>query len=95
MRLSAPEVSAIREEIERLDSEAEVCLFGSRVDDTARGGDIDLLVLSDSLGFRDVLRLRVRIQDRIGQQQLDLVVRRKDQAGEPLAAPAMETGVRL
>jgi predicted nucleotidyltransferase len=95
MRLTASEISAIREEIERLDPRAEVYLYGSRVDDTARGGDVDLLVVSDTLGFRDVLRLRIRILDRIGWQQLDLAVRRRDQVDEPLAAMAQETGVRL
>lgn len=95
MRLNADDVQAIREEIGRLDAKAEVYLYGSRVDDTARGGDIDLLVVSDRLGFRDVLRLRIRILDRIGWQRLDLVVRRRDQMAEPLAAMAQEAGVRL
>ncbi len=95
MRLTASEITAIREEIARLDPKAEVFLYGSRVDDTARGGDIDLLVISDTLGFREVLRLRVRILDRIGWQQLDLLVRRRDQVSEPLAAIAQETGVKL
>jgi predicted nucleotidyltransferase len=95
MRLTACEITAIREEIGRLDPKAEVYLFGSRVDDRARGGDIDLLVISDALGFREVLRLRTRIPDRIGWQQLDLVVRRRDQADEPLAALAHETGIKL
>jgi hypothetical protein len=53
------------------------------------------LVVSDKLGFRDVLRLRTRILDRIGWQQLDLVVRRRDQMDEPLAAMAQETGIKL
>ena len=52
-------------------------------------------MVSDTLGFRDVLRLRIRILDRIGWQQLDLVVRQRDQVDEPLAAMAQETGVRL
>ena len=95
MRLSPKEVSAIRAEVKRLDSKSEVHLFGSRVDDTARGGDIDLLVVSDTLGFRDVLRLRTRILDRIGWQQLDLILRRRDEMDEPLAALAQATGVRL
>ena len=95
MRLTASEISAIREEIGRLDPQAEVYLYGSRVDDTARGGDVDLLVLSDTLGFRDVLRLRAGILDRIGWQQLDLTVRRRDQLDEPLAVAARETGVKL
>ncbi len=95
MRLPANEASAVCEEIRRLDPAAEIYLYGSRADDSARGGDIDLLVVSDTLGFRDVLRLRTRILDRIGWQQLDLVVRRRDQVGEPLAALAQATGVKL
>jgi uncharacterized protein len=95
MRLSASEISAIREELGRLDPEAEVYLYGSRADDTARGGDVDLLVVSDKLAFRDVMRLRTGILDRIGWQQLDLTVRRRDQLDEPLAAAARETGVKL
>jgi uncharacterized protein len=95
MRLGANEVEAIREEIRQSDPAAEIYLFGSRTNDAAKGGDIDLLVISDTLGFRDVLRLRTAILDRIGWQQLDLVVRRRKQLSEPLAAVARETGVKL
>jgi predicted nucleotidyltransferase len=95
MRLGANEARAIGEEIRRLDPGAEIYLYGSRANDSAKGGDIDLLVVSDQLGFRDVLRLRTRILDRIGWQQLDLSVRRRDQVDEPLAALAQETGVKL
>jgi predicted nucleotidyltransferase len=73
MRLSPSEVTAIREEVARFDPAARVWLFGSRTDDRARGGDIDLLVRSDSIGFGDKVLLRVRLQDRIGPQQIDLV----------------------
>ena len=95
MRLGANEVEAIREEVRRLDAAAEIYLYGSRTNDLAKGGDIDLLVVSDKLGFRDVLRLRTRILDRIGWQQLDLLVRRRNQVNEPLAALAQETGIKL
>jgi predicted nucleotidyltransferase len=95
VRLEAQQLKAIREEVRLADAAAEIYLFGSRVDDAARGGDIDLLVVSDILGFRELLRLRTRILDRIGWQQLDLVVRRRDQRDEPLAALARATGIRL
>ena len=95
MRLETGQVEAIREEIRRFDADADIYLYGSRVDDSGRGGDIDLLVVSDKLGFREVLRLRTGILDRIGWQQLDLVVRRRDQLEEPLAVVARETGIRL
>ncbi len=95
MRLTRAETEVIREEIHRLDPNAEVHLFGSRTDDRARGGDIDLLVISDSLTFRDTLRLRAAILDQIGWQQLDLLVRRRDQMREPFVVMAMETGIQL
>ena len=95
MRLETGQVEAIREEIRRFDAGADIYLYGSRADDSGRGGDIDLLVVSDKLGFREVLRLRTGILDRIGWQQLDLVVRRRDQLEEPLAVVARETGIRL
>lgn len=95
MRLKPDEVEAIREEVRRLDPAAAIYLFGSRADDSARGGDIDLLVVSDQLGFREVLHLRRAILDRIGWQQLDLVVRRPDELDDPWAALGIATGVKL
>ena len=95
MRLGVNELKVIGEEIRRFDPGAEIYLYGSRADDAARGGDIDLLVISDLLGFRDVLRLRARILDRIGWQQLDLLVRRRNELSDPMAALALETGAKL
>jgi len=95
MRLTTDHVNAIRQEIRQADPAAEIYLHGSRADDTAKGGDIDLLVVSDCFDFRDLLRLRRRILDRIGWQQLDLMVRRQNQTHEPLAAWARETGIKL
>jgi len=95
MRLESHELTAIREEIHRLDPTASIYLYGSRIDDDARGGDIDLLVVSDTLGLRDLLRLRRAILDRIGWQQLDLVLRRRDELHDPLSASCISTGVKL
>jgi len=95
MRLGENEVNAIREEIRRFDPHAEIYLFGSRADQAARGGDIDLLVLSEHTGFRELLRVRQAILDRIGWQQLDLVIRRPEQLDEPLVAMATRAGIKL
>jgi predicted nucleotidyltransferase len=95
MRLDPSAVAAIREETLALDPAAEVYLHGSRVDDTARGGDVDLLVVSDSIEFRLMMKLRRAILDRIGWQQLDLTVRRRDELDEPFAAVCLSSAVRL
>lgn len=84
---------AIREEVHRLDPAAEIYLYGSRADDSARGGDIDLWVRSARINYEDSLRLQVRIKDRIGWQKLDLTVGLL--AGQPLPDLVAETGIQL
>ncbi|MBU0455630.1 MAG: nucleotidyltransferase domain-containing protein [Gammaproteobacteria bacterium] len=43
MRLTPFEVQTIKSIIQKHDPNAKIYLFGSRVNDQARGGDIDLL----------------------------------------------------
>ncbi|MGB0335211.1 MAG: nucleotidyltransferase domain-containing protein [Opitutales bacterium] len=95
MRLTQQEQKVIRDSIHKADPDARVLLFGSRVDDQARGGDIDLLVLSDRLGFDDLWPIRREILDRIGWQKLDLIIENERVGLSAIARVAMETGERL
>jgi predicted nucleotidyltransferase len=95
MRLTQQERKVICDSINRVDPEARILLFGSRVDDQARGGDIDLLVLSDRLGFDDLWPIRHEILDRIGWQKLDLIIENERVGLSAIARVAMETGERL
>jgi predicted nucleotidyltransferase len=72
-----------------------VILFGSRADDRAKGGDIDLLIISDRIGLHQEWNIRRDILDEIGWQKLDLIVRRSNQLDSPIASVAMETGIPL
>lgn len=51
MRLSKEEIRALREALAGLPVE-RVFLFGSRTDDTRRGGDIDVVLFSRAPAFR-------------------------------------------
>jgi len=95
MRLTTREQKIITEAIHALDQEAQIYLFGSRVDDRSKGGDIDLLVISQNLEFADVLKLRRTILDQIGWQQLDLIMKKRSELKEPFVEEAIETGVQL
>ena len=56
MRLCTDQVATMRQEALNLAGDsARVWLFGSRVHDEARGGDVDLLIEMDGLGAAAVL----------------------------------------
>lgn len=57
-----------------LSSKAELYLFGSRVDDTKKGGDIDLLIVSDELTKKDIRHLKIDFFKRFGEQKMDIVL---------------------
>jgi len=48
MRLSKTEQQIIKDAVLSIDPQARIYLFGSRADDTKRGGDIDLLIATDT-----------------------------------------------
>jgi uncharacterized protein len=74
MRLQERELQVITETVKRADPEARLFLFGSRVDDHQRGGDIDVLCISRVIDGRQRRRIRRAILDQIGDQKLDLIV---------------------
>ncbi|MEY3901335.1 MAG: hypothetical protein RL189_641 [Pseudomonadota bacterium] len=80
MRLSEFAIDAIRKTAaQTFGPEVSVWLFGSRVDDSKRGGDIDLLIITESDQKRlDILRSEtdflVALKSMIGEQKIDLVV---------------------
>ena len=57
-----------------IDDEVEIYLFGSRVRDNQRGGDIDILILSNERLSRRILReVKINFYERFGCQKIDLV----------------------
>ena len=95
MRLTPHEQSAIRQAVHRQDPAARVLVFGSRTDDTAKGGDIDLFIISDAIDMRAEWAIRRQILDAIGDQKLDLIVRRPDQLNTPISRLACQHGLPL
>ncbi len=54
----------------------KVYLFGSRTDDSKRGGDIDLLVRTDSKEKKGVLariRMIAKLKQALGDQKIDVI----------------------
>jgi predicted nucleotidyltransferase len=74
MRLSSDEINLLKSTLSLLAEDAKIYLFGSRVDDNKRGGDIDLLIVSDRLTRRDLRTLRLEFFKKFGEQKLDIVI---------------------
>lgn len=85
MRLTSDQVSTILGTASRLSGEdAVVYLFGSRVDDRARGGDVDLLIEPpQGLTLLERARLKLELEDGLGLP-VDVISQARDAEPTPL-----------
>ena len=95
MRLRQNEIEAIKKTFYTIFKKGEIYLFGSRVDDTLKGGDIDLFVstpyvensLEKKLDFLSMLK------QKIGDQKIDLIVSKNK--NRLIEKEALEKGINL
>jgi predicted nucleotidyltransferase len=93
VRLSPTEIQAIKRAVLALDSQSQIYLFGSRVDVTKRGGDIDLLILSATLQYEDKLRIKKQLFEQLEEQKIDIVI--AQDTSDPFVRIALQQGVKL
>ena len=74
MRLSQDEVKILKNTLYTLNSDAKLYLFGSRLYDNKKGGDIDLLIVSKTFTKKLLRKLRVEFFKHFGEQKLDIIV---------------------
>ncbi|MGZ3747202.1 MAG: nucleotidyltransferase domain-containing protein [Pseudobdellovibrionaceae bacterium] len=80
MRLSPKELRTITRSFKECLSTLpfKLCLFGSRVDDNKKGGDIDLLVIVEPAAKERVVNLKAKIRNKIfdslPEQKIDITV---------------------
>jgi len=95
MRLTNYEISSIKETFKKIFKSGNIYLFGSRVDDNQKGGDIDLYI--DSINTDNRLEKKidflVLLKQKIGDQKIDVVIS-KDKT-KVIEQEALKYGVRL
>ena len=74
MRLSENEIDILKSELFAISKSAKLYLFGSRTDDQAKGGDIDLLIVSNKVSKKDIRSLRLEFFKHFGEQKIDIVL---------------------
>ncbi len=99
MRLEPKEVVAIKAcALRSFGDKVKLILFGSRVDDSKRGGDIDLLIEPADptrADFSSEGRFRSELEVLIGERKIDILLRRPDDPMTAIQDLALTTGVRL
>lgn len=95
MRLSSKYKEVIKKYFYEFFENGEIYLFGSRVDDTKKGGDIDLyLVLKEHTDlFEKKLKFLSRIKRELGDQKIDIVF--NTDATRLIEKEAIQWGIKL
>lgn len=94
MRISPDQLDTITRCIRHwLGDEAQVWLFGSRLDDAKRGGDVDLYVETLPHDIMNDMACKAELQD-VLDLPVDLIVRSVDD-DSPIATIAKSSGIRL
>jgi predicted nucleotidyltransferase len=95
MRITKKEATTLKCAVQKHAPRAEVYLFGSRADDSKKGGDIDVLVVGERLltavEKRDVVHT---FTDAFGEQKVDVVSFTHTDT-VPFKYIALRTAVRL
>lgn len=91
MRLKQFEIEAIKKSVAFFDPDAEIRLFGSRIDDKAKGGDIDILIFSDKLEKIDGYKIRTKLFNLIEEQKVDILIRKEK--NDPFVEHIMHSSV--
>ncbi len=99
MRLTQTQQAAIRNTVVRMvGTDARVWLFGSRVDDAARGGDIDLYIEADHIvpnRVQALCRLEGALVMALGDRKLDILLKDARTPETPIFRIAKQNGVQL
>jgi len=95
MRLRPDETAAIKETFLEVFGAGRIYLFGSRLDDRRKGGDIDLLAVPETLEDlgRKKIDFLVRLKRKIGERKIDLIIDRG--ADHPIVRIARREGKAL
>jgi len=96
MRLTRDQTLSILGIITRLTGEnVTVSLFGSRLNDQARGGDVDLLIETESpLALLDRARIKMHLEKRLGLP-VDIIARSQNDTPTPFQRIAKLQAIRL
>lgn len=75
MRLRKKEIEMIKSVVSEFVQNADIYLFGSRIDENKRGGDIDLYIVSEGMDYRTKIRISAKLK-RLLKKPVDIIIHR-------------------
>ena len=96
MRLTEFEKKAIKTEAKNIfGKDSRIFIFGSRIDDTQKGGDIDIFIIPEKKEelFKKKIKFLTNLQLKIGLQKIDVVIARD--FNTDIEKHALNTGIEL
>ncbi len=95
MRLSKSYISVIKKYFNEFFENGDIYLFGSRVFDDKRGGDIDLYLKVDNHTnlFSKKIKFLARVKRELGDQKIDIVFNQDD--SRLIEQEALKWGIKL
>lgn len=99
MRLTQDQIQSIKQTAQAvLGNDARVILFGSRVNDAKKGGDIDLLFETDHIVSNratTVGAIYAALIRQLGDRKIDILLKDSATPTAPVLEIARQTGVQL
>lgn len=99
MRLSTFEIEFIKDlAIQHFGTGTSVYLFGSRIDNTKKGGDIDLFIQNSNnkeLTIKNKLHFLTDLVMKIGEQKIDVVLDQPNKVEPNFLKTIYQTGIKL
>ena len=97
VRLSDQEIDAIKRAAKEIfGADIKVYLFGSRTDLNRKGGDIDLLIITNKeISHRDKIKFLVKVEDYGVERKVDLIIKTPNTKEKNIIKTAIETGMLI
>lgn len=95
MRIPEEQLIFLKNLIKSILADSKIYVFGSRVYDDKKGGDLDILVLGNKLlSFKEKATIRISFWKKFGEQKIDIVSFRFDD-NAPFKDLALMEGVEI
>ena len=96
MRLSAYEIDVIKTNVLGHIEDAKIMLFGSRIDDTKKGGDIDIFIQTNKhITMKEQVSILANIELAGVLRKVDLILKTPNAKEQAIFKTALQEGIVL